>query len=91
MEVSTQWRASDAIMVSAASRLALGPPSERLLQETTSISGKGGCRRVLRGSGIDQETDAASRINVRWREAYPSLGPCQQGRHLTVPTATLGF
>jgi hypothetical protein len=65
MEVSTQWRASDAIMVSAASRLALGLPSERLLQEATSIGGKGGRRRVLRGTDIDHKTDANSQIDAR--------------------------
>jgi len=65
MEVSTQWCASGAMMASAANWLALGLASERLLQEATSIRGKGGRRRVLRRSGIDHETDAASQIDSR--------------------------
>jgi hypothetical protein len=65
MEVSTQWCASGAIMASATNRLALGLPSERRLLEATSIGGKGGRRRVLRGTGIDQETDEAWQIDVR--------------------------
>ena len=65
MEVPTQWRATDAIMASAASRLAFGLPSERRLQETTNISRKRSGRRVLRGNGIEQETDAASQIDLR--------------------------
>jgi len=52
-------------MASAASRLAFGLPSKRLLQETTSISGKGSGRRVLRGTDIDHKTDANSQIDAR--------------------------
>src|SRR5829696_2039180 len=65
MEVSTQWCASGAIMASATNRLALGLPSKRLLQEATSIGGKGGRRRVLRGTDIDHKTDANSQIDAR--------------------------
>jgi hypothetical protein len=52
-------------MASATNRLALGLPSERLLQEATSIGGKGGHRRVLRGTDIDHKTDANSQIDAR--------------------------
>jgi hypothetical protein len=72
------------MMASAANWLALGLPSECLLQEATSIRGKGGRRRVLRGSGIGLETDATSQIDGRCRGPYPSLSPRQERDRHTV-------